>query len=366
MDGRSRSQRNNGSRNRKRSKNNRRPNNKKPNKSPNGLGPTKLVLGILLILFALYIFFESMLAGIGNAISQNGQVSGSAGILTGIFYLASGIVYIVAHKNQGRGGDITGLVLLGTSFLISILTAGSFADLKFWAWLGLTIGLLFYIWHSIALGNKPIFKSAWLWTSVGILALGLIFTGTSSDSQTKIRAHVDTSTALSSKETKSSSATQSTSSKPEKATNKTSGGLAHDPNHWTYKDNVFDAGILTYKFTKSEVMDSISEGEKVLVLYCDITNNSKKEQDPSNIYMVLSAKQKTDTSNVSLSPGMVNTDDTGKNPIQTQEDAIHEKLLPGKTIQGAITYDLKNNNPVTIEFENSDSNVIGTKVVNIQ
>ena len=57
---------------------------------------------------------------------------------------------------------------------------------------------------------------------------------------------------------------------------------------------------MTYKLTKSEVLDSSEDGKKVLVIYADVTNNTNEEQDPSNIYMVMHAFQKTDTANKDL------------------------------------------------------------------
>lgn len=135
---------------------------------------------------------------------------------------------------------------------------------------------------------------------------------------------------------------------------------------WTYKDKVFDAGIETYKFIKSEIRDSASEGKRVLVLYCDVTNNSKKEQDPSNVYMVMHAFQKTDTSNIQLNPGSAALNNKGNDPLQKFNDNLNNKLLPGKTVKACVVFELKNNNPVTVKFENSDFDTIGQEVYEIK
>lgn len=134
---------------------------------------------------------------------------------------------------------------------------------------------------------------------------------------------------------------------------------------WTYKNNVFDAGIETYTFTKSEIMDSQTPGKKLLVLYCNVRNNSNKEQDPSNVYMVVHAYQKTKTSDVKLNPGIAKLDNNGNDPLQKYSDNLNNKLLPGKTVKACLAYDLKNTNPVKITFENSNFETIGTKTVNI-
>ncbi|MDV2621980.1 DUF5067 domain-containing protein [Pediococcus acidilactici] len=155
----------------------------------------------------------------------------------------------------------------------------------------------------------------------------------------------------------------SSSSKVEKATSKKT-----DPSKrkWTYKNNIFDAGIETYKFTKTEIRDSATEGKKVLVLYCDITNNSKKEQDPSNIYMVVHAYQKTGTADKNLSVGMNAYDDDGNDPLQKYNDGLQDKLLAGKTTHAAIMFTLVNDNDVTVTFQNPEFKTIGKKVISVK
>lgn len=136
---------------------------------------------------------------------------------------------------------------------------------------------------------------------------------------------------------------------------------------WTYRNNVFDAGIETYRFTKAEVRDSSEEGKKVLVLYCDVTNNSKKEQDPSNVYMVMHANQKNNTSDVQLNPAAgTKLDENGNDPLQKQSDNLNNKLLPGKTTHAVIMFTLQNNNPVKVSFQNADFETIGTKTYKVK
>ncbi|MBZ5946064.1 DUF5067 domain-containing protein [Leuconostoc gasicomitatum] len=153
----------------------------------------------------------------------------------------------------------------------------------------------------------------------------------------------------------------------EKATNK-SVSNSNDPskNTWTFKHDVFSAGIMTYKFTKSEVRDSIENGKKTLVIYADVTNNTDSEQDPSNIYTVMHAFQKTDTANKNLIPGMVKYDENSNNPIQQYTDALNDKLLGKKTTSVALVYSLENNNPVTVKFDNADFTKIGEKQYDVK
>lgn len=166
----------------------------------------------------------------------------------------------------------------------------------------------------------------------------------------------------------------SSPTKTEKAVNKATptkkktdaSSVPTDANHeWFFNDPVFYAGNETMTLTKSEVRDSDEDGQKVLVIYNTIRNNSKKEQDPSNFYMVIHAKQKTDTSNVQLDTGMVKMNDDGNSPLQAQEDNLQNSLLPGKTVETVLIYSLKNTNPVTVEFSNADFKTIGTKTYSV-
>lgn len=166
---------------------------------------------------------------------------------------------------------------------------------------------------------------------------------------------------------KSSEKPKDVSTKTVKKKAKSSNEIPTDDKHeWFFKNDVFYAGMETYKLTKSEIRDGI-DGTKVLVIYTDITNNSKKEQDPSNVYMVVHAKQKTDTSNVDLNVGVLASDDEGNSPLQEYEDNLNNSLLPGKTVTGVLEFEIgkDNTNPVTVEFENSDFDKIGTKTYQV-
>lgn len=94
----------------------------------------KLVSGILSIILFVVVTFQSCAAGIGNALSENGESSGTAGLIVSIMLLAGGIVSI-ATRNGGKGGNIALIILFGLASLIGFTSAGSYADLNIWsAW----------------------------------------------------------------------------------------------------------------------------------------------------------------------------------------------------------------------------------------
>lgn len=95
----------------------------------------KLVAGILSIILSVFVLFQSMFAVLGNALSDNGEVSGTAGLIVSIILLAGGIVSIVVRNKDGKGGNIAIVILFGIATLVGFTSAGSYGDLYIWsAW----------------------------------------------------------------------------------------------------------------------------------------------------------------------------------------------------------------------------------------
>lgn len=92
---------------------------------------TKLVTGILSIVLFAVVSFQSCAAGLGNTLSESGEISGSAGFIVAICLLTGGIVSI-ATRNGKKGGNIACTILYGIGAILAISLAGSFSDLKIW------------------------------------------------------------------------------------------------------------------------------------------------------------------------------------------------------------------------------------------
>lgn len=93
----------------------------------------KLVSGILSIVLFIVVAFQSCAAGVLNAIEDNGQSSGSGGIMVAIMMLSGGIVSVATRKSEGKGGNIALIVLFGLGALVGFALAGNFTDLNIWA-----------------------------------------------------------------------------------------------------------------------------------------------------------------------------------------------------------------------------------------
>jgi len=118
---------------------------------------TKLVVGILQIAIAVFIVFQSMAVGIGHAMENSSDTGGTAGMITAILFLTTGIVYISTRKSPKLGGDIAGLVMMLFTWLFAITNAHDYSDLQIWGWLAFIIGVGFFVWHLIA--NKKAKKA---------------------------------------------------------------------------------------------------------------------------------------------------------------------------------------------------------------
>ncbi len=92
----------------------------------------KLVSGIISIVLFAFVTFQSCAAGVANALAENGESSGSAGIVVAIMLLAGGIVSI-AVRNGGKGGNIALIVIFIIPAIIGFSMAGSYVDLNIWA-----------------------------------------------------------------------------------------------------------------------------------------------------------------------------------------------------------------------------------------
>lgn len=93
----------------------------------------KLVSGILSIVLFVVVAFQSCAAGVANAIEENGEASGTAGIIVAVLMLSGGIVSIATRNMIKNGGNIALIVLFGLAALIGFTNYGSYSDLVIWS-----------------------------------------------------------------------------------------------------------------------------------------------------------------------------------------------------------------------------------------
>ena len=112
----------------------------------------KLVAGILSIVLFVLVIFQSCAAGLSNALQENGEISGTTGVIVAILMLTGGIVSIASRNSVKNGGNIALIVLFGLAALIGFAGYGSYSDLAIWAGWCLINAIIAVI--AIILNNK--------------------------------------------------------------------------------------------------------------------------------------------------------------------------------------------------------------------
>lgn len=104
----------------------------------------KLTIGIVSIVLALIVLFQSCAAGIGSVLSENtGDTSGGMGMFVALLLIIGGIVGIVARAS--KGGTIAATIIYALAGIIGVATTGIFKDLLVWGVLALIFAVIFAI-----------------------------------------------------------------------------------------------------------------------------------------------------------------------------------------------------------------------------
>lgn len=104
---------------------------------------SRLVIGIISIVLFFLVSFQSCAAGLGNALEDNGEVSGTAGFMLACCMLIAGIVGICCRKL--KAGTIVAGCFYAVGGLLGIANVGSYADLQIWSILSFIFAAVFII-----------------------------------------------------------------------------------------------------------------------------------------------------------------------------------------------------------------------------
>lgn len=102
----------------------------------------KLVAGILCIVLAAFVMFQSCAAGLVDAMEDAGGVSGAAGSIVAIALLAGGIVMIATRNSEGKGGAIATAIIFVLAAIVGFAGAGVFGDLIIWSALCIVLAIV--------------------------------------------------------------------------------------------------------------------------------------------------------------------------------------------------------------------------------
>lgn len=112
----------------------------------------KLIIGIISIILFVIVSFQSCVAGLGNAIENNGEASGGAGLILAFCMLTAGIIGICTRKSTG--GAIVAGCFYAFGGLIGISNYGSYSDLAIWSVLCFIFAAVFIIGAIATKKNK--------------------------------------------------------------------------------------------------------------------------------------------------------------------------------------------------------------------
>ena len=108
----------------------------------------KLILGIISMVLFVLVAFQSCAAGLGNALSNNGEASGSFGFLVALNLLITGIIAVAARKSVKKLPWIIAAVLLWLNYFYAKIFGGSYKDLVVWGFLSFALGV-FYLFSAV-------------------------------------------------------------------------------------------------------------------------------------------------------------------------------------------------------------------------
>lgn len=102
----------------------------------------RIAIGVLSIVLSVVVGFQSLIAGLGNTLSENGESGGSAGFLLSICMLVAGILVLAGKRS--KGALITAIVAWIVGALLGFMLAGSYADLVVWSVISLIFAVVTY------------------------------------------------------------------------------------------------------------------------------------------------------------------------------------------------------------------------------
>ena len=92
---------------------------------------TKLVIGILSIVFSLFFIFQSFMDELGNILLRDDEVSGIIGFIVALLMLTAGIIVIVTRNQEKETGTAIAAIIYLFAFLVCVLNYGNYTDLRF-------------------------------------------------------------------------------------------------------------------------------------------------------------------------------------------------------------------------------------------
>ena len=105
----------------------------------------RLVIGILLIVLAMVVLLQSCATGVVNTMENSDDAGGSAGFITAIFMIASGVVGICTRNSTSKAGPVIVTVLLVLGAVLGFCNSAVYSDLAIWSVVNAAFAVVFAI-----------------------------------------------------------------------------------------------------------------------------------------------------------------------------------------------------------------------------
>ena len=102
----------------------------------------KLILGILCILLAGFVAFQSFFLGSGNALFKPLEVSGTIAIIIIALMSICGLTMTFTFRSSGVGGEVFCILLLSLATVAGVLFRGNIPELRPWTWICLALDVI--------------------------------------------------------------------------------------------------------------------------------------------------------------------------------------------------------------------------------
>lgn len=102
----------------------------------------KTIIGALSLVLSVIVFFQSAAVGLGNMLTDSGEISGTAGLLMAILFFTAGLVGLISRKSEKKSGPMACGIMYWLGFFFSRMFSGSYSDLRVW-------GIIAYIFGAI-------------------------------------------------------------------------------------------------------------------------------------------------------------------------------------------------------------------------
>lgn len=105
----------------------------------------RLIIGLASVLLSAGIMLQSCFAGLGNALSENGAVSGSQGMIMAFCMILGGLFAAITRNSMSRIVTMLPALFYWFGALMTVGSGSTYGDLPIWGDISFIFGLVYVI-----------------------------------------------------------------------------------------------------------------------------------------------------------------------------------------------------------------------------